>query len=120
MTNPLYALLLAYVNDYLDVDDMAAASAGLIFVNGIGAIMGPVVTGWIMSVLGPLGFFVYMGTLLLLLLGYGLWRSTRRAAPAMDDTSSYMTMSPAASPVAVDMAQEVWAEEANEGDMAQG
>ncbi|KPN62262.1 Predicted arabinose efflux permease, MFS family [Aliiroseovarius crassostreae] len=120
MTNPLYALLLAYVNDYLDVDNMAAASAGLIFVNGIGAIMGPVVTGWIMSVLGPLGFFVYMGTLLLLLLGYGLWRSTRRAAPAMDDTSSYMTMSPAASPVAVDMAQEVWAEEANEGDMAQG
>ncbi|UWP87811.1 MFS transporter [Aliiroseovarius crassostreae] len=120
MTNPLYALLLAYVNDYLDVDDMAAASAGLIFVNGIGAIMGPVVTGWIMSVLGPLGFFVYMGALLLLLLGYGLWRSTRRAAPAMDDTSSYMTMSPAASPVAVDMAQEVWAEEANEGDMAQG
>ncbi|UWQ05802.1 MFS transporter [Aliiroseovarius crassostreae] len=120
MTNPLYALLLAYVNDYLDVDDMAAASAGLIFVNGIGAIMGPVVTGWIMSVLGPQGFFVYMGALLLLLLGYGLWRSTRRAAPAMDDTSSYMTMSPAASPVAVDMAQEVWAEEANEGDMAQG
>ncbi len=119
MTNPLYALLIAYVNDFLDVDDMAAASSGLIFVNGIGAIMGPVVTGWIMNVMGPLGFFAYMGALLFVLLAYGLWRTTQRAAPASDDTSSYMTMSPAGSPVAVDMAQEVWAEEASEEEAAQ-
>lgn len=120
MTNPLYALLIAYVNDFLEVDDMAAASSGLIFVNGIGAIMGPVVTGWIMSAMGPQGFFAYMGTLLLVLLAYGLWRSTQRAAPMPDDTSSYMTMSPAVSPVAVDMAQEVWADEANEEEASQG
>lgn len=119
MTNPLYALLLAYVNDFLDVDDMAAASAGLMFINGIGAIMGPVVTGWIMNVLGPLGFFAYMGTLLLALLGYGLWRSTRRAAPVTEDTSTYMTMFPTGSPVAMDMAQEVWAEEASDEDASQ-
>ncbi len=120
MTNPLYALLVAYVNDILEADDMAAASAGLIFVNGIGAIMGPVVTGWIMGVMGPLGFFAYMGTLLIALLGYGLWRSTRRAAPNSDEASSYMTMSPAGSPVAMDMAHEVWAEEASEEDLVHG
>ncbi|WP_424943354.1 MFS transporter [Aliiroseovarius crassostreae] len=119
MTNPLYALLLAYVNDFLDVDDMAAASAGLMFINGIGAIMGPVVTGWLMNVLGPLGFFAYMGILLLALLAYGLWRSTRRAAPMTDETSTYMTMFPTGSPVAMDMAQEVWADEANEEEASQ-
>ena len=30
-SNPLYSLLIAYTNDYLEADDMAAASGGLIF-----------------------------------------------------------------------------------------
>ena len=116
MTNPLYALLLAYVNDFLEPDDMPAASAGLIFINGMGAIAGPVVTGWVMGVMGPLGFFGYMALLLAGFLIYGLWRMTQRSGPAPQDTGAYMTMSPAASPVAVDMAQEVWADEAEEDE----
>ncbi|MDA5094609.1 MFS transporter [Aliiroseovarius sp. KMU-50] len=118
MTNPLYALLLAYVNDFLESDNMAAASAGLVFINGIGAIMGPVVTGWIMGAMGPLGFFAYMGILLLSLLAYGLWRSTRRTAPLPEDVGSYVTMAPTGSPMAMDMAQEVWAEEASDDETA--
>ena len=118
MTNPLYALLLAYVNDFLDPDDMPAASAGLIFINGIGAIAGPIISGWVMGVVGPNGFWSYMAVLLLALLAYGLWRSTQRSAPAPEDTGAFVTMAPAASPVAVDMAQEFWADEAeaNEED----
>ncbi len=116
MTNPLYALLLAYVNDVLDVDDMASASSGLIFVNGVGAIAGPVVTGWGMQVFGPLGFFAYMGVLFLVLLAYGMWRTTQRAATSVDDTGTYVTMYPGVSPVVMDMAQEVWADEANDED----
>ncbi|WP_432449926.1 MFS transporter [Aliiroseovarius marinus] len=112
MTNPLYALLLAYVNDFLDPDDMPAASAGLIFINGIGAIAGPIVSGWVMGVMGPAGFWFYMSVLLVVLLAYGLWRTTQRAAPAPDETSAFVTMAPAASPVAVDMAHEFWADEA--------
>jgi MFS family permease len=120
MTHPLYALLLAYVNDFLEPDDMPAASAGLIFINGIGAIAGPIISGWAMGVVGPSGFWAYMAILLLALLAYGLWRSTQRAAPAIEDTGAFVTMAPAMSPVAVDMAQEVWAEEAeaNEADEA--
>lgn len=119
MTNPLYALLLAYVNDFLEPDDMPAASAGLIFINGMGAIAGPVVTGWMMGAMGPLGFFVYVAVLLAGLVGYGLWRMTQRAAPAPADTGAYVTMSPAASPVILDMAQEVWADEAAEAEEAE-
>lgn len=116
MTNPLYALLLAYVNDFLEPDDMPAASAGLIFINGIGAIAGPIISGWVMGVVGPSGFWSYMAVLLLALLAYGLWRSTQRSAPAPEDTGAFVTMAPAASPVAVDMAQEFWAEEAEASD----
>ena len=112
MTNPLYALLLAYVNDFLEPESMPAASAGLLFINGMGAIAGPVVTGWVMGVMGPLGFFGYMSLLLVGFLAYGLWRVSRRSSPGPKETGVYVNMSPASSMVAVDMAQEVWAEEA--------
>uniref|UniRef100_UPI0035C844E0 MFS transporter n=1 Tax=Yoonia sp. TaxID=2212373 RepID=UPI0035C844E0 len=46
MSNPLYSLLIAYTNDFLDYDDMAAASGGMVFINGLGAISGPIITGW--------------------------------------------------------------------------
>ena len=49
MTNPLYSLLIAYTNDYLEHEDMAAASGGLMFINGLGAIAGPLITGWLMG-----------------------------------------------------------------------
>ena len=112
MTNPLYALLLAYVKDFLEPESMPAASAGLLFINGMGAIAGPVVTGWVMGVMGPLGFFGYMSLLLVGFLAYGLWRVSRRSSPGPKETGVYVNMSPASSMVAVDMAQEVWAEEA--------
>jgi MFS family permease len=81
ITNPVYALLIAYTNDFLAKDDMAAASAGMIFLNGFGAIFGPIVTGWIMGQMGPGGFFLFIGILYTALAGYALWRMTRRVAP---------------------------------------
>ena len=41
--NPLYALLIAHTNDFLELEDMAAASGRLIFINGVGAVAGLVV-----------------------------------------------------------------------------
>ena len=38
MINPLYSLLISYTADYLDYEDMSAASGGLLFVNGCGAV----------------------------------------------------------------------------------
>ncbi len=108
--NPLYALIIAYTNDFLEVEDMPSASAGLMFVNGLGAITGPLVTGWAMSVLGPNGFFIYLAVVLSLLVGYGLWRSTQRAAVRVEDTQSYAPVLASASPVFMDMAQELYAE----------
>ena len=52
--NPLYSLLIAYTNDFLD---MVAASEWLLFVHGFGAISGSLVVGWMMNQFGPSGFF---------------------------------------------------------------
>jgi MFS family permease len=45
VTTPLYALLLAHTNDFLDSNDMPAASGGLVFTFGLGAIVGPLIAG---------------------------------------------------------------------------
>ncbi|GHC43245.1 MFS transporter [Neogemmobacter tilapiae] len=97
--NPLYSLLIAYTNDFLPTDQMAGASAGMIFLNGLGAIGGPLVTGWVMGVVGPGGYFLVISLLFLALAGYAAWRMTQRAAPA--GTAGFAGLTPTASAVAV-------------------
>lgn len=103
VSNPLYSLLLAYVNDYLDRSDMAAASAGLLFINGLGAITGPVITGWMMGVVGPRGFFLFMAVLFAALAIYAIWRMGQRRHTA-DATSSFTAVSPSATAIVVEAA----------------
>jgi MFS family permease len=109
--NPLYALLLAYTNDMLDSDQMAAGSGGMIFINGVGAITGPLITGWIMTMTGPNGFWLFVAILMLATGAYALWRMTRRPARVpVQETGQYVPLTPTASPVAVEIAQEWYAE----------
>ncbi len=117
-SNPLYSMLIAHANDFLEYEDMAAASGGLVFVNGVGAIAGPLITGWMMDVVGPSGYFIY---LILLLAATGLYagyRTTRRPAASVEDTGSYTAVMPTASVVAVEVAQEVAIETAMEEEEA--
>jgi MFS family permease len=110
VANPLYSLIIAYTNDFLDKSDMAAASGGLLFINGLGAMTGPLIIGAAMTRFGPDAFFVYIGTLFALIALYALWRATRRSTP--DETSSYAPVTPQGSPVALEVAQEVAIERA--------
>src|SRR3989338_3662824 len=97
--NPLYSLLIALTNDHLQKEDMPGASAGLIFLNGFGAIFGPLVAGWLMGVIGPKGYFVIIGIFFGALALYAAYRITRRASPV--HSGSYAGLSPTASSVAV-------------------
>jgi len=97
--NPLYSLLIALTNDYLTKEQMPGASAGLIFLNGFGAIFGPLVAGWLMGVVGPKGYFLIIGALFAALAGYAAYRMTRRASPA--HSGGYAGLSPTASSLAV-------------------
>ena len=114
ISNPLYSLFIAYINDYLRTEDMASAASGLIFVNGLGAITGPVAVGWMMQSMGPRGFFAYMGLLFAAIVAYGLYRSTRRATRVEGESAAFTPVGLVASPVAVEAAQEHAAEVAQE------
>ena len=116
VSTPLYSLYLAYTNDFLESDDMAAASGGLIFLNGIGAIGGPLIVGWLMSTFTPNGFFIFIGGMLGLMAGYALYRMSQRAAPSIGDTTAYTPVHPIVSPIAVEVAQEIAIEAAQEDE----
>ncbi|MEP3441544.1 MAG: MFS transporter [Sulfitobacter sp.] len=107
MANPLYSLLIAHTNDFLEHDDMTAASGGLIFINGLGAILGPIVTGWMMDTsLGPGGFYLFTAVLFGAMIFYAGYRSTVRASLPVEETGSYVPMGPTATSVAMEIAQE--------------
>jgi MFS family permease len=109
LSNPLYSLLIAHTNDFLNHEDMAAASGGLVFINGLGAIAGPLIIGWLMGdgVFGPSGFFLFMAGLMFALAVYAAYRTTQRPSVPSGDTGPMQPMYPAATAVAMELAQEV-------------
>jgi MFS family permease len=104
VTTPLYALFLAYTNDYLSTEEMPAASGGLVFTFGLGAIAGPLATGWAMQGLGPFAFWLVLGVTFCAIALYALYRMTQRAVVPVGETEHYLGVLPTASPVAVEAA----------------
>ena len=104
LTNPLYSLLIAHANDFIEYEDMASAAAGLLFVNGVGAVSGPIIIGYAMNAYGPEIFFVIISMLMATLAVYAGYRMTQRAT--VSDTSSYAAVLPNSTGVAVEIAQE--------------
>ncbi|PWJ15814.1 MFS transporter [Jannaschia seohaensis] len=115
MTTPLYALFLAYTNDFLSSDDMPGASGGLVFVFGCGAIVGPLITGWTMEATGPFAFWSVLGATFATIAVYALYRMTQRAMIPAEATDSYIAVVPGATTVAVEAAS-VWAAENAEAE----
>ena len=87
------------------------------FVFGLGAIIGPLATGWAMDFTGPAAFWTMQGGTFLVIALYALYRMTQRAQVPVEETESYISVVPGASPVAVEAAS-AWAAENAESDAA--
>ena len=121
MTTPLYALLLAHTNDYLDADDMPAASpAGSFFhLRARGDRRPPLVTGWAMQEVGPFAFWLVLGgNFSPPSRSYALYRMNNGPLLRRTRTQSYLSVLPTSSPVAVEAAG-VWAVEQAEAEAEQ-
>jgi MFS family permease len=70
MSFPMYSLNMALINDYLDPQQMVAASSGIVLMGGTGAVFGPVLAGGAMSIFGAYGFPAF---LFLIHGGFGLY-----------------------------------------------
>lgn len=118
-SNPLYSLLIAHTNDFLENDQMAAASGGLLFINGVGAMASPMIVGAVMTQLGPNGFFGFIAVLMMAIAVYGLYRMTQRTGVGVEETGPFVTVPSRMSPVAVEIAAEIAIEEAEQAEEEQ-
>lgn len=100
VANPLYSIAIAYTNDYLDTADMPSASAGLFFLNGIGAVGGPFVVGLMMELVGPGGFFLFVTLQLAAVALYVVWRMYNAPRGEIEEPAAFVAVAPTAPPVA--------------------
>jgi MFS family permease len=54
---PMYALAVSMINDRMPAHQLVAAAAGILFVYGIGSVVGPIAVSVLMDVIGPVGYF---------------------------------------------------------------
>jgi len=103
-SSPLYSLLIAYANDYMEPDQMSAASGGLLFLNGVGAMGGPILVGYLMTRFGLDSFFYFIALWMAAICLYGCYRMTQRASTDISDTAPYLPLTNRVSQVATEIA----------------
>jgi MFS family permease len=86
---PIYSLVVAHANDYAEPSEFVEISSGLLVVNGAGAMIGPVLSGFLIVGLGPAGFFLSLAIAFAIFAGYAAWRITQREAVPTDEMTDY-------------------------------
>lgn len=91
---PTLSLVIAHVNDKVGPGGFVAASAGLLIVQGAGAVAGPILAGFAMSAFGGRGL---PGAIIIAQVAIALWglhRMRQRAAPL--EKEAFLVMGPEA------------------------
>ena len=91
MSLPIYSLTIAHTNDYLQADEIVAASASIAVLVGFGAIFGPIIASYFMTIFGPSGFFVFLFLVHLSIGLFGIYRMAIRTKPK-DIESQYVPL----------------------------
>lgn len=115
---PMYSLYVAYTNDHLQPNQMVAASSGLYKAVAIGAVIGPIATGWLMDLIGATGFLWYFVAIHLAVVGYALHRMRRSKAPAADEQWQYAPVPGATAAAGTGELAEAWVEQITTNESA--
>ncbi|WP_425407476.1 MFS transporter [Hwanghaeella sp.] len=81
---PIYALSVAHMNDFVDVDDYVEAAGGLLLVFAAGAVLGPIFASVVIEQTGIMYLFLYTAVIHVLIGGFALYRMFKRH-PAPDE-----------------------------------
>ena len=93
LTVPLYALAIAHTNDFLEKDEMVAASAGIQLAGGVGLTIGPIIGGLSLDLIGASGFWIFLFLIHALLGVFGLLRMQIREAVPLEEQGSTVLVS---------------------------
>jgi len=89
-TFPIYSLAAAHANDFAASDQMLDLSASLIFFYAIGAIVSPVIAGFVIDVFGPPALFTYVSLAHILLMFYTIFRGFVRPVSSAEKPYAYV------------------------------
>lgn len=103
MMFPLYSLSIAYTNDWIRVEQILGASATLIRVNGMGAIVGPLAAAGLMAGFGARFLFWWIAGSLGAIAVYLLFRVLAKDPLPFDQQRAYVTFPARASSAAANL-----------------
>jgi MFS family permease len=78
---PMYSLAVSHINDIVRDDQLVATAAGVLFVYGVGSIVGPIVASLMMTLLGPVGYLWSLSGFFAPVAAYSLYRLVTKARP---------------------------------------
>ena len=81
MIYPMYALTVAHANDFAGPDEFARIAGGLLLLLGVGTMIGPIAAALAMEWIAPEGLFAFTAAVHVVVVGYVLFRMTRRPTP---------------------------------------
>jgi MFS family permease len=85
MSFTLYPIAVAHLVDYVNRDELLAASSTVLLLNGIGSALGPLVAGTLMNLLQPQLLFVWFAVLDVMIAGYAFYRFVHRKREVTPD-----------------------------------
>ena len=88
-TFPIYSLSAAHANDFAGSDDVLDLSASLIFFYALGAIISPIIAGYIIGRFGTSYLFIYISLAHILLMTFTVWRAIARPVSSDDKPYAY-------------------------------
>jgi MFS family permease len=99
---PLYSVAVSLVNDVTPEYQLVAVAAGLVFVFGVGSVVGPLSLSVLMEILGPVGYFWGLAIYFVPLGLYALVRIVFNARPSQ---RKFVNLPPRSSTAAVLLAE---------------
>jgi len=89
MAFPLYAISVAYSNDYADPSEYVMVSSGLLLMYGLGATAGPFVASAVMTFSSVTGLFLFAGTIHMSLALFAIVRAIERKGIQPEEPISF-------------------------------
>ncbi len=99
---PMYSLAVSLINDLLPEHQLVPAAGGIIFVYGIGSIVGPLTTSVLMAAIGPVGFLWSLAAFFVPVAIYALVRTFTAVRPQQGRFISLPPRSSTAAPLLAD------------------
>jgi len=113
---PLYSLYIAHANDFLTPRQIVATSSRLVMINGVGAIFGAPIVGYMMGAFGPSAFYPTMAFFHLILTGIVIYRMTVRQSLPNEAQAPFVAMPERSTPMATTLLPEATWEERDDDD----